>query len=102
MGIREEPLLDPSMMVQFACRFTPVHHELINGAIIDAATSAEQKAKDQNRGEGRDEDNPPPPNSGKLQVGATCTPAEVKYTTQRKAIGTFEEANHPERRGTEG
>ena len=90
------------MMVQFGCRFTPVHHELINGAIIDAATSAEQKAKDQNRGEGRDEDNPPPPNSGKLLMGATCTPADVKGPTQRKAIGTFEEANHPERRGTEG
>jgi hypothetical protein len=52
---RKEPLFDPSMMVHFRSRFTPAHHELIKAVIIEAATCAEHKAKDQNQNEESDE-----------------------------------------------
>jgi hypothetical protein len=51
----KEPRFDPSMMVYFRSRFTPAHHELINAVIIEAATCAEHKAKDQNQNEESDE-----------------------------------------------
>lgn len=87
--LREEPLFDPSMMVHFRSRFTPAHHELINSAIIEAATCAEEKAKDPDSTEGDDEDDSPPSNSGKLLVDATCTPADIKYPTD---LGLLNEA----------
>jgi hypothetical protein len=43
------------MMVRFGSRFTPAHHELIKAVIIEAATCAEHKAKDQNQNEESDE-----------------------------------------------
>ena len=66
--LREEPLFDPSMMVHFRSRFTPAHHELINSAIIEAATCTKEEAKDLDATEGNDEDHSPPSNSGKLYV----------------------------------
>lgn len=87
--LQEEALFDPSMMVHFRSRFTPAHHELINGAIIEAATCAEHKAKGQHQNEDSDEDDSPPPNCGKLLVDATCTPADIKYPTD---LGLLNEA----------
>ena len=99
---RDEPLLDPSMMVHFRSRFSQEHHRRINERVIDLATAGKD-AQDEPPPEddperpypenGDDQDEPPP--SGKLLVDATCAPADVRYPTD---LGLLNEA----REKTEG
>lgn len=87
----EKPF-DPSMMVHFRKRFTEEHHQLINSSIIEEATK-EQDGDDDNNGEngGQNSEGQSPPNSGKLLIDATCTPADITYPTDLKLLAEARE-----------
>lgn len=85
---REKPLFDPSMMVHFRSRFGKKDHRRINERIIELATQEESKRAED---DGKDEDDTPPPNEGKLLVDATCTPADITYPTDLKLLGEARE-----------
>lgn len=85
---REAPLFDPSMMVHFRSRFTEEHHQLINSKIIGDAIG---KTGPADQGGGDDPESVSPPNSGKLLVDATCTPADITYPTGLKFLGEARE-----------
>ena len=81
----ESAPFDSSMMVHFRSRFTTEHHELINTKIIEAATGSEDQSNVDEDNDAGDE----PPNSGKLLVDASCTPADIRYPTD---LGLLNEA----------
>jgi hypothetical protein len=81
----ESAPFDSSMMVHFRSRFTAEHHELINAKIIAAATGSEDQSNVDEDNDAGDE----PPNSGKLLVDASCTPADIRYPTD---LGLLNEA----------
>lgn len=70
LGLHEytdRPLFDSSMMVYFRKRFTAEQIEAINKRMF-----IPEKPE-------RPDDDPPPPNSGKLVLDATCAPADIRY-----------------------
>ena len=69
LGLHEytdTPLFDPSMMVHFRKRFPAAKIEEINKRMF-----IEKNPKPP-------EDEPPPPNQGKLVLDATCAPADIR------------------------
>ena len=63
----DTPLFDPSMMVHFRKRFSAEQVEEINKRMF----IEEKPASTDN--------DPPPPNNGKLVLDATCAPADIRY-----------------------
>ena len=70
----DTPLFDSSMMVHFRKRFPAEKIEEINKLMFMAKEA-------QARGDAQEPPNdaPPPPNSGKLVLDATCGPADIRY-----------------------
>lgn len=78
---RTEPLFDPSMMVHFRKRFPAEKIEEINKLIFAAMQNT-----------GSDNENPPPPpNSGKLVLDATCAPADIRYPSDLSLLNEARE-----------
>ena len=92
---RDTLLFNPSMMVHFRARFKQADHEIINAKIIALATAAESQGSEAHPAQADYEDDkePPsaPPNSGKLLMDATCTPADITYPTDLKLLGEARE-----------
>ena len=108
-----EPAFDPSMMVHFRARFSQEDYDEINAEIIRLATSPEaaddSDDKDQNgvntsKTASSPEPEPEPeedaeaeaeesalPNSGKLLIDATATPADITYPTDLKLLNAVRE-----------
>ena len=87
---QEKAPFDPSMMVHFRSRFTEEHHQRINSKIIHQATE-ETECAGEDKAEGEEDDDGPPPNAGKLLVDASCTPADISYPTDLKLLGEARE-----------
>jgi hypothetical protein len=75
------------MMVHFRSRFSQEDHQRINASIMTAATGIEAE-KNEDSGDD-DGTSGPSENSGKLLVDATCTPADICYSTD---LGLLNEA----------
>jgi hypothetical protein len=76
---RDTPLFDSSMMVHFRKRFTAEQIEGINKKMF-----MEEKPE-------RTEEDPPPLNSGKLVLDATCGPADIRYPSDLSLLNEARE-----------
>jgi len=82
LGLHEytdTPLFDPSMMVHFRKRFPAAKIEEINKRMF-----IEEKPKSP-------EDEPPPPNQGKMVLDATCAPADIRYPSDLSLLNEARE-----------
>jgi len=80
LGLHEytdTPLFDPSMMVHFRKRFPAAKIEEINKRMF-----IEEKPTG---------DEPPPPNSGKLALDATCARADIRYPSDLSLLNEARE-----------
>ena len=82
LGLHEytdTPLFDPSMMVHFRKRFTAEQIEQINVHMFARGKDSDSQ------------DDPPPPNSGKLVLDATCAPADIRYPSDLSLLNEARE-----------
>ncbi len=89
----EEELFDSSMMVHFRKRFPAHVIEQINEAIFvgKAKEKALNQPKKKTEDKPDDDNNPEPPNSGKLILDATCAPSDVRYPTDLSLLNECRE-----------
>lgn len=99
--LRDAPF-DASMMVHFRSRFAQDDYDKINAKIIPGETNNTTKCEAEAEGEkagGSEEcqaqQAPPAPNSGKLLIDASVTPADITYPTDLKVLNAArEKAEH--------
>jgi IS5 family transposase len=84
----DEPPFDPSLMVHFRKRFDKECLAKINEAIVLKVASSGKTKKDKHTGSN---DEPSPPNRGKLIMDATCAPADITYPTDLKLLNDARE-----------
>ena len=90
---KDEPLFDDSLMTHFRKRFDKDTLAKINILIVDQAMERVNKSSEQSDAmpAGRQDDNEPPLNKGKLIVDATCVPADVAYPTDLNLLNEARE-----------
>lgn len=84
----DESPFDPSLMVTFRKRFSKESLARINDAIVFKARPSQEQKRDTDSGS---DDNDSRPNSGKLMMDATCTPADITYPTDLKLLNEARE-----------
>jgi hypothetical protein len=77
---------DPSMFTHFRLRFGLTGTQKVNdiiGCMIKADIGQTSQAKEES---GKEQDDDPPENSGKLILDATCAPADITFPTDLKIL----------------
>lgn len=89
--IQEAPF-DASMLVHFRKRISDELISSINEKVIESALEKQHNGSSSApENQDNDHEDDPPPNSGKLIIDATCTPADIRYPTDLSLLNEARE-----------